>query len=57
MSYDDRREGLIASAVTHIHNDIAIPIDLLEALDEAGVNINWLFKEAASILENSYYEE
>ena len=57
MSYDDRREGLIASAVTHIHNDIAMPVDLLEALDEAGVNINWLFKEAASIIENSYYEE
>jgi hypothetical protein len=48
MSYEARREQLIASAVSLILDDQALSVDLLAELDELGVNINWLFKEAAS---------
>jgi hypothetical protein len=52
MSYDQRREDLIARAVSLIQDDIPVPVNILAELDELGVNINWLFKEAASILDN-----
>jgi len=55
MSYlfDERRDELIADAVAHILDDIALPVTLLAQLDEYGVNLNWLFKEAASTLADS----
>jgi len=55
MSYEQRREDLIARAVSLIQDDIPVPVDVLAELDELGVNINWLFKEAASILENQTF--
>lgn len=48
MSYEKRREDLIAQAVVLIQDDVAVPVDLLAELDQLGVNLNWLFKEAAS---------
>jgi len=62
MSYEARREGLIAEAVRLIQDDIAVPVDVLAELDELGVNINWLFTEAASTtseianIEGALYE-
>lgn len=56
MSYDARREGLIARAVSLIYDDLPLPIDLLAELDGLGVNINWLFKEAASTTHNDENE-
>ena len=55
MSYEQRREDLIARAVDLIQDDIPVPVDVLAELDELGVNINWLFKEAALILENQTF--
>lgn len=52
MLLDDRRDRLIAKAISMINEDIALPIDLLAELDELGVNINWLFLEAASMTPN-----
>ena len=49
MSYEARREEAIAEAVDLINADTAVPVDLLAELDQLGVNINWLFKEAASL--------
>lgn len=49
---DDRREDLIAVAVDLILDDVPMPVDLLTELDNYGVNINWLFTEAASILRD-----
>ena len=48
MSYEKRREELIAYAVNLIEDDVALPVDVLAELDQYGVNINWLFTEAAS---------
>ncbi len=54
MSLDDQRDHLIAKAISMINEDIALPIDLLAELDELGVNINWLFLEAASMTPSIY---
>lgn len=54
MSLDDQRDHLIAKAISMINEDIALPIDLLAELDELGVNINWLFLEAASMTPDIY---
>lgn len=63
MSYEARREQLIATAVSLILDNQALSVDLLAELDELGVNINWLFKEAASttyqenaLIEGALYE-
>ena len=56
MSYEARREDLIALAVNLIHDDSPIPVDLLAELDEMGVNINWLFVEAASFTHQEQCE-
>lgn len=53
MTYeDDRREELISDVVSMILDDVPIPVDLLSELDNYGVNINWLFTEAASIMSD-----
>jgi len=54
MLVDDQRDHLIAKAVSMINEDIALPVDLLAELDELGVNINWLFLEAASMTPDIY---
>lgn len=54
MSLDEQRDHLIAKAVSMINENIALPVDLLAELDELGVNINWLFSEAASMTPNIY---
>lgn len=53
LDEDERRDELIADAVAHILDDIAIPVTLLAKLDQQGVNLNWLFKEAASTLDDA----
>lgn len=53
MTYEDyRREELITDAVSMILDNVPIPVDLLSELDNYGVNINWLFTEAASIMSD-----
>tara|TARA_X000000368_G_scaffold415252_1_gene406629 strand:+ start:1480 stop:1653 length:174 start_codon:yes stop_codon:yes gene_type:complete len=54
MSLDDRRDHLIAKAISMINDDIALPVDLLAELDELGVSLNWLFLEAASTTPSIY---
>ena len=55
MTYeDDRREELISDVVSMILDDVPIPVDLLSELDNYGVNINWLFTEAASITSDGH---
>ena len=58
MSFEaTRREALIARAVSLILDDVPVPVDLLADLDQEGVNINWLFKEAASTLPTNNEDE
>lgn len=57
MSLEPRREQLIASAVELIHENKQMPVDLLAELDTLGVNLNWLFKEAASALVGAHSKE
>lgn len=51
MSFEDtKREELISRAVNMILDDTPIPVDTLAELDSYGVNLNWLFTEAASVV-------
>ena len=54
MSFEDtRREELISRAVNMILDDTPIPVDTLAELDSYGVNLNWLFTEAASVVTDN----
>lgn len=54
MTFEDtRREALIAQAVNMILDDTPIPVDTLAELDSYGVNLNWLFTEAASVVSDN----
>ena len=54
MSFEDtRREELISRAVNMILDDTPIPVDTLAELDNYGVNLNWLFTEAASVVTDN----
>lgn len=53
LDQEEKRDELIADAVAHILDDVALPVTLLAQLDEHGVNLNWLFKEAASTLADN----
>ena len=50
-SLDDERDHYIAEGVAHILERKPMPVDLMATLDELGVNLNWLFTEAASLME------
>lgn len=54
MSFEDaKREELISQAVNMILDDTPIPVDTLAELDDYGVNLNWLFTEAASVVSDN----
>lgn len=53
--YQDEREQLINKAVRLIHEDTAIPLDLLAELDRYGVLLSDLFSEAASSVTRCDY--
>jgi len=54
MSFEDaKREELISQAVNMILDDTPIPVDTLAELDNYGVNLNWLFTEAASVVSDN----
>lgn len=54
MSFEDtKREELISRAVNMILDDTPIPVDTLAELDSYGVNLNWLFTEAASVVTDN----
>lgn len=59
-SLDDERDHYIAEGVAHILELKPMPVHLMATLDELGVNINWLFSEAAQLMEahdEAYPEE
>lgn len=48
---DEKRDHYIAEGVAHILERKPMPVDLMATLDELGVNLNWLFSEAANLME------